>query len=271
MTARTSVALASVAIAALAASCVNYYEIGVEVPIQAKFDVGAYQRVLVPGFLAGGTNDVDANAETVRLLRSQLRTKSDLKVIDSDVFSLADVVDKAQGTTTAPASSASASATATPAAAAAANASAQNQKFKSQKDFEPYEPIFADVTYWKKLGEEFQGPLIVTGEILFVPIERSGFVETPQSTIDEFGRQTTQTTRVYRDQRGFSLTQKIIFIDGRTGVQLHTEEYTDETLYPSTQNTPALSAYFELMDRRIQDFLNTLSSQKIHGSRFLLK
>jgi hypothetical protein len=42
-------------------------------------------------------------------------------------------------------------------------------------------------------------------------------------------------------------------------------------LYPSTQNTPALSAYFELMDKLLPAFLNTLSTQKIRGTRFLVK
>jgi hypothetical protein len=32
--------------------------------------------VLVVGFIAGGTGDVDGKLETTRLLRSQLRTKS---------------------------------------------------------------------------------------------------------------------------------------------------------------------------------------------------
>ena len=51
----------------------------------------AFQRVLVAGFISGGTEDVDANLETTRLLRSQLRTKSDLRVIDADVLPLMEV------------------------------------------------------------------------------------------------------------------------------------------------------------------------------------
>ncbi len=121
------------------------------------------------------------------------------------------------------------------------------------------------------MGEEYQSPLIVTGEVIFTPIERSGFVEQPTEVTDQFGRTSLETQRQWRDQKGFSLLQKIIFIDGRTGAQLHTENYTDETLYSSTQTTPPLSAYFELMDRRIPDFLNTLSSQRVRGTRFLLK
>jgi hypothetical protein len=34
---------------------------------------------------------------------------------------------------------------------------------------------------------------------------------------------------------------------------------------------PALSTYFELMDRVMPSFLSTLSAQKIRGTRVLLK
>jgi hypothetical protein len=42
-------------------------------------------------------------------------------------------------------------------------------------------------------------------------------------------------------------------------------------LYNSTQNTPPLSSYFELMDKVLPSFLNTLSNQKIKGVRTLMK
>ena len=91
---RSSLAL-GVVTACLAASALacgaSYYEIPIETPIQPKLDVSPFQRVLVVGFVAGGSEDVDANQETVRLLRSQLRTKSSLKVIDADILQLIDV------------------------------------------------------------------------------------------------------------------------------------------------------------------------------------
>src|SRR6266481_9279572 len=77
---------------AFAAACgESLYEVPVETPIPAKLDVSAFQRVLVAGFVAGGTEDVDTNQETVRLLRSQLRTKSELRVIDADPMQLNEV------------------------------------------------------------------------------------------------------------------------------------------------------------------------------------
>ena len=89
---RLAFAVAAACVAALSIGCgTDYFEIPIETPIQPKLDVTPFQRVLVIGFVAGGTEDVDANQETVRLLRSQLRMKSNLRVIDADVLPLMDV------------------------------------------------------------------------------------------------------------------------------------------------------------------------------------
>jgi hypothetical protein len=45
----------------------------------------------------------------------------------------------------------------------------------------------------------------------------------------------------------------------------------EEILYSAQTNTPALSSYFELMDKMLPSFLSTLSMQKIRGTRVLLK
>jgi len=98
MTVKTAAAVGSVAVALATVGCIKFYEIPVETPIHAKMDVSPFQRVLVAGFLAGGSKSIDPNTETARLLRSQLRTKSQLKVIDSDALSLVDEIDKRRGT-----------------------------------------------------------------------------------------------------------------------------------------------------------------------------
>ena len=77
--------------------------------------------------------------------------------------------------------------------------------------------------------------------------------------------------RTYMERKGFVLRPTFIFIDGRTGETLHSETFREEILYNANQQTPALSSYFELMDRLLPTFLNTLSAQKIRGTRVLLK
>jgi hypothetical protein len=251
MTARLARTVSSLVAVLLLAACTNYYEIPIETPIRPKLDVSGFQRVLVAGFISGGTDDVDSNLETTRLLRSQLRTKSDLRVIDADVLPLMEVATEGQNTGT--------GVVGTPA------------PIKEEKDLEPYERLFANVEYWKKIGEEYQQPLIVTGTIMFTPQQRNSIVQREVEQYDSFGRRRVTPTRTYVERKGFALRPKFVFIDGRTGTVMHSERFAEEILYNANQTTPALSSYFELMDRLIPSFLNTLSSQKIKGTRVLLQ
>jgi hypothetical protein len=282
MTVRTAAALGSAALVLVASACTSFYEVPIETPIQPKMDVTPFQRVFIAGFIAGGSEDVDANLETVRLLRSQLRSKSSLRVIDADVLPLVDLAREqvrpdappAPEAPPAEATNAAGSEAAAPAAPTDGRAPADPQhdvRIKDEKDLEPLEGIFANVDYWKKLGEEYQNPLIVTGTVLFTPHARSGFVQREQEYYDSFGRRRVVPVRTYMERKGFILRPKFIFIDGRTGTTIYSESFREEVLYSPQQNTPALSSYFELMDRLIPSFLSTLSTQKVKGSRILLK
>jgi hypothetical protein len=142
---------------------------------------------------------------------------------------------------------------------------------KSEKDLAKYDKIFADVAYWKKLGEEYQNPLIVTGSILFTPQQVSGPVMHQTEVYDAYGRRSVIPVREYMERKGFILQPRFVFIDGRTGAILYSESFREEILYPQSQSVPALSTYFELMDRVVPSFLSTLSAQKIKGTRILLK
>ena len=263
---RLVLAAVTAGVAVIVAACgADYYEIPIETPIQPKLDVSAFQRVLVAGFVAGGSEDVDANQETVRLLRSQLRTKSSLKVIDADVLPLLEVAqDQAQPAAGEDSRNGASSGTTTAPAPGLKN-------IKEEKDLEPYERLFANTTYWKRIGEEFQNPLIVTGTVLFTNRSTSGFVQRDQEVFDSLGRRRVMPVRTYMERKGFVLRPKFVFIDGRTGATMYSESYREEILYNAQQNTPALSSYFELMDRLVPSFLSALSSQKIRGTRVLLR
>jgi hypothetical protein len=271
--------LSSLAAILLIAGCTNYYEIPIETPIKPKLDVSAFQRVLVAGFLAGGTDDVDGNLETTRLLRSQLRTKSELRVIDTDVLPLMEVAaEDAAPEANTESSKIEAASEGKPESKAEPRGEAPQQAtsekaapIKAAKDLEPYEHVFADVEYWKKIGEEYQNPLIVTGTVMFTPHARSGIVQREEEVYDSFGRRRVVPVRTYMERKGYILQPKFIFIDGRTGTVMHSENFREEILYNANQSTPALSSYFELMDRLIPSFLSTLSSQKIKGTRVLLQ
>ncbi len=258
-------------------------------------DVSAFRRVLVAGFIGGGTDDVDANLETVRLLRSQLRSKSALRVIEADVLPLVELaVDKAKagtpGTPRARAVDGDHERRIAKGRVRRADCRARTGTDRSQplacrrtrrrrkrrsatrRTSRSTSRIFADVAFWKKLGEEYQNPLIVTGTVLFTPQQTAGFVtrNVEQSTTSSAAARVVPS-RLTWSARDSSSRPKFIFIDGRTGATLYSESLHEEILYSSQQNTPALSSYFELMDKVIPVFLGTLSTQKIRGTRVLLR
>src|SRR3954454_6831712 len=195
MTARSAAAASSFVLACMLvlAGCTGFYEIPIETPIQPKMDVTGFQRVLVAGFISGGTEDVDANLETVRLLRSQLRSKSPLRVIEADALPLVEIAgaealkESSDGSITnssagvqpvgpIPTANVVNNPEPSPAAKDVKDPKKGEPSIRNEKDLAKFDKIFADVAYWKKLGEEYQNPLIVTGTVLFTPNQTSGFV-----------------------------------------------------------------------------------------------
>jgi len=255
-------AIVSLALAVTLAACTNFYEVAIETPLKPKLDVSRFQRVLIAGFVTGGSAEVDVNLETARLLRSQLRNGSQLQVIDADVLPLAELAAEQAPAPAEPPRDP---------AAVPTNPTQAEPAIASEEELEEYEHIFANVSFWKDLGEEYQHPLIVTGTVFFHTHQRGGMVTQEREVYDSFGRRQVVPIRTYRDRKGYVLSPKFIFIDGETGATLYTERHREEILYDASQNTPALSSYFELMDRLMPSFLGALSTQSIKGSRILLK
>ena len=263
-------ALASLACIGLLAGCTSFYDVAIETPLTPKLDISRFQRVLIAGFVSGGSEDVDANLETARLLRSQLRRNSDLQVVDADVLPLLEISAEQGGGPDRPGDTVSDGFDAGGESGEAAEPVADDDSM-SEEELESYETIFANIGFWRDLGEEYQDALILTGTVYFSPHARSGMVTSQREVYDSLGRRRTVPVRTYRDRRGFVLSPKFIFIDGSTGTTLYTERHREEILYDASQNTPALSSYFELMDRLLPSVLGAFSTQSVRGTRTLLR
>jgi len=227
-------------------------EVPVETPLQSKIDVGSFRRVLVAGFVTDlGDADVDLSPETVRLLQNQLRSNTRMQVLEPDHPPLNDELEKVLERL--------------------GEGDKYNKQEREQFKLEA-DRILQDTTFWRKLGEEFQNPLIVTGRMGFESQNRSGF----QSEERVMREPRTNRSRLvrgnrYLERKGFSLSAEFQFVDGRTGQTLHKEKFTEEVLYGEDQKVSALSSYFELMDRLLPNFLGVISPQRIRGTRVLLR
>lgn len=182
-------------------------------PIRARAFVDTFDRILIAGFVAGHVSDrghdLDLNEETARLLRMTLRSKGGLDVIESHPREL--------------------------------------RRAKSDANME--DAIFTDVPFWKRLGEEYRQPLILTGAVIFKG-EGSQYEERTLGP---------RTVRLWRP--GFSLNLRLVFINGRTGEILDSLSLGPVVARASDARTSALALYFGLMDRLTPSLLAALGRQ----------
>jgi len=232
--------------------CGGIIEVPVETPLQSRIDVSRFRRILIAGFVTDlEASDIDLSAETSRLLQNQLRSNTRLQVLEPDRPPLQEeltrVLDKLgeQGH----------------------YRKEEKEQFRLEAD-----KLLQDPEYWRKLGEEYQQPLVVTGKLGFESQNRSGFQ--PEERVvraPETGRPTLARGSRYMERKGYSLSADFYFIDTRTGELLHKERFTEEVLYSEDQRISPLSSYFELMDRLLPNFLGVITPQKIRGTRVLLR
>jgi hypothetical protein len=252
-TARTSRRTRSLLLAGLLSTgCATVVEVPVETPLQSKIDVTRFRRVLVAGFVSElGETDMDIASETTRLLQNQLRAGTRMQVVEPDHPPLNDAVEQVLENL--------------------GTGGRYNKQEKEQYKLET-DRLLNDQEYWRKVGEEFQNPLIVAGKVGLEEQNRSGF-QSEERVVRDPGSNRPRLVRGnrYLERKGFSLALEIRFMDGRTGETLHREKFTEEVLYGEEQKSSPLSSYFELMDRLLPNFLGVISPQRIRGTRVLLK
>lgn len=238
--------------AALAAcGCAGIVEVPVETPLQSKLDVSSFRRILIAGFVTDlEPSEVDLSSETSRLLQNQLRSNTRLQVLEPDRPPLQTALDHLLEKL--------------------GSEGRYNKEEKEQFKLEA-DRLLQDGGYWRKLGEEYQQPLVVTGRLGFQDQNRSGF-QPVESVVRRpgDGRPTLVRGNRYMERKGFSLSADFYFIDTKTGETLHKERFTEEVLYSEDQRVSPLSSYFELMDRLLPNFLGVITPQKIRGTRVLL-
>jgi hypothetical protein len=231
--------------------CSSVLEVPVETPLQSKLDVSSFRRILIAGFVTDlEDSDVDLSAETSRLIQNQLRSNTRLQVLEPDRPPLQDALEKALEKI--------------------GEGGSYNKEEKEQYRLES-DRILQDPEFWRKMGEEYQQPLIVAGKLAFESQNRSGFQPEERVVRTGTGQPSLVRGNRYMERKGFTLSADFFFIDSKTGETLHKERFSEEVLYSEDQRVSALSSYFELMDRLLPNFLGVITPQRIRGTRVLLQ
>jgi hypothetical protein len=248
---KASRSLLALAAGLTALACSSVLEVPVETPLQSKLDVSAFRRILIAGFVTDlEDSDVDLSAETSRLLQNQLRSNTRLQVLEPDRPPLQDALEKALEKI--------------------GEGGSYNKDEKEQYRLEA-DRLLQDPEFWRKMGEEYQQPLIVAGKLNFESQNRSGFQPDERVVRRADGQPTLVRGNRFMERKGFTLSADFFFIDSKTGELLHKERFSEEVLYSEDQRVSALSSYFELMDRLLPNFLGVITPQRIRGTRVLLR
>lgn len=235
----------------LLAGCASVIEVPVETPLQSKLDVSKFRRILIAGFVTDlEESDVDLSSETSRLLQNQLRSNTRLQVLEPDRPPLQSALERALE-----------------------KIGEEGHYNKEERELFRVEAdrLLQDPEFWRKMGEEYQQPLIVTGKLDFEAQNRSGFQPEERVVRSASGQPTLIRGNRFLERKGFSLSADFYFVDSKTGETLHKERFTEEVLYSEDQRVSPLSAYFELMDRLLPNFLGVITPQRIRGTRVLLR
>ena len=247
----------SVAALALTTACTTAaYDIVIESRARPKMDVSAFQRVFVAGFVAGGIDEIEieTDVETTRLLRSQFRSRTSMPVVGADMMALNELAASRRATDR-----------------SNTRVDRQHQWPKNEKDLGDYSHILTEPAFWKDVGEEYQQPLIVTGTVLLQRHERFESAQNAREWFDAEGRRDVSDGQTRELRTVYTVNVTVYFIDGRTGQIMSNEHYQQEQSFSRDNEVPALSAYFELMDRVVPDVLRTVSVQPVRGLRVFLK
>jgi hypothetical protein len=234
-------AVAALALLILLAACASTNTAKVRIDTPATIDLSRFGRVLVAGFLPDGTTQVDLNEETAGFVRMQLRSKTLIGVIDSEPLQLADSSSSPGQRPDQPALKVQAS------RPTVADVSASKAN----------DAVFTDATFWRRLGEEYSEPLILTGTITFKPL-RAGYAGS------------TTGPSVHLSRAGFGLKLRLVLIDGRTGEVIESDPFRQVTARATTDREGALSVYFRLMDQMLPSILEAVG-QKASQTRVLLR
>jgi len=242
---------AALATALAGPGCASMIEVPVETPLQSKLDVSSFRRILIAGFVTDlEQSDVDLSGETARLLQNQLRSNTRLQVLEPDrpplQGALEGVLEKIgeQGS----------------------YSREEKEQFRLESD-----RLLQDPGFWRKMGEEYQQPLIVAGRLDFESQNRSGFQPDERVVRSSSGQPSLVRRSRFMERKGYVLSADFYFIDSKTGELLHKERFSEEVLYAEDQRISPLSSYFELMDRLLPNFLGVLTPQRIRGTRVLLR
>lgn len=117
------------------------------------------------------------------------------------------------------------------------------------------EGVFVDSAYWRRMGEDYGEPLIVTGS---VRLKRA-----PPNIIQRVGR----AAAAYVMQPGYFLESRIVLIDGTTGAVVFSDRMPRQVRYGAGRHATPSIMYELMIGRLMPDLIRAVGGEHTSPSR----
>jgi len=128
------------------------------------------------------------------------------------------------------------------------------------------EDLLRNREYWQEIGRRYGADLIVSGEVYFGSVDRSGFVQ--EDYVSPVTGQRLRRTR-YAERESFDLSLDLVFFWGKSGEVAYKDVYDEEALYDE-RGTDALSVLHALVTKLEPDIIGILTPRWRSDVRYLL-
>ena len=114
---------------------------------------------------------------------------------------------------------------------------------------QPLQELLANTGFWRRMAEQYEADLIITGQTSFKAVDRSGYVQ-----VDAVSPITGQRVRrsQFVEREAFILDLRLFFLRGSTGELLDEDHFNGEETYQG-HGTDKLGGMFDLYEQMAED------------------
>lgn len=119
--------------------------------------------------------------------------------------------------------------------------------------------------YWREMGRRYGADLILSGEVNFQAVDRSGFIQ--EDYVSPVTGQRLRRTR-YAERESFELTLDLVFFWGNSGEVAYQDYYSEEALMEE-KGYDHLQVLYNLVERLEPDIVGILAARRRNEVRYL--
>ena len=119
--------------------------------------------------------------------------------------------------------------------------------------------------YWREIGRRYGADLIISGQVGFESVDRSGFIQ--EDYVSPVTGQRVRRTR-YAERESFDMALDLALFWGSTGEVAYQDRYAEQQLYEE-KGADHLQVLYDMIGRLESDIVGILAARRRNDVRYL--